>query len=196
MTIEFIGFTADSRIVGSIPLADDRLSDMLNSVGRVVIRNASVEDIDLGHQDDGPMVVPCGELLVVVGTGRRGLDSRRRRTVVRRVQVGLGRYIVTGNLHIAPGARISSADDDLDALLVGRDLLVPLTDAAIRYTRAGARHTEQWDAVLINRVEVEWIKAVDAGDDGAAADDEDVPAEDDSTGKTRYAKDFTRTVAD
>jgi hypothetical protein len=193
MAIEFIGFTADSRIVGSIPLADDRLSDMLNSVGRVVIRNASVEDIDLGHSDDGPIVVPCGELLVVVGTGRRGLDSRRRRTVVRRVRVGLGRYIVSGSLHVAPDARIPSADDDLDALLVGRDLLIPLTEASIRYDRGGTRHTEEWDTLLINRVRALWIKALD---DDEEDDDDEEGDEDEGPAKSRYVKDFTGSVAE
>ena len=32
MPVDLIAFTADRRITGSIPLADDRLSDMLNSV--------------------------------------------------------------------------------------------------------------------------------------------------------------------
>src|SRR2546426_11492958 len=45
MPVDLIAFTADRRITGSIPLADDRLSDMLNSVPRVVIRGATVTDL-------------------------------------------------------------------------------------------------------------------------------------------------------
>ena len=45
MPVELIAFTADCRIRGVIPLADDRLSDMLNSVSRVVIRGAVIEDL-------------------------------------------------------------------------------------------------------------------------------------------------------
>jgi hypothetical protein len=196
MAIQFIGFTADSRVVGSIPLADDRLSDMLNSVGRVVVRDAATEDIDLGPQEDGPVVIPVGELLAVVGTGRRGIEARRRRTLVRHVQIGLGRYVVSGNLHVSAEAHAASLDGDLDALLVGRDLLVALTEASIRYDRAGTRHTEEWDTLLINRVRALWIKALDE-DDEDDQEDEDGPAEEEEgPSRTRYVKDFTGSVAE
>ena len=45
MPIEFVGFTSDRRITAMIPLADDRLSDMLNSVTRIVLRDAVVGDL-------------------------------------------------------------------------------------------------------------------------------------------------------
>jgi hypothetical protein len=194
MAIQFIGFTADSRVVGTIPLADDRLSDMLNSVGRVVVRDASTEDIDLGPQEDGPVVIPVGELLAVVGTGRRGIESRRRRTLTRYVQIGLGRYVVAGYIHVAPEVHAASLDGDLDALLVGRDLLVPLTAASIRYDRGGARHTEEWDTLLINRVRALWIKALDEDDE--ENDDDEEGDEEEAPVTTRYVKDFTGSVAE
>jgi hypothetical protein len=194
MAIQFIGFTADARIVGSIPLADDRLSDMLNSVGRVVVRDASTEDIDLGPQEDGPVVIPVGDLLAVVGTGRRGLATRRRRTLVRHVQLGLGRYIVSGNIHVPPEVHAASLNGELDALLAGRDLLVPLTEASIRYNRGGTRHTEEWDTLLVNRVRALWIKALDEDEDDD--DDEDDGDEEEGPVKTRYVKDFTGSVAE
>jgi hypothetical protein len=193
MPIEFIGFTADSRIVGMIPLADDRLSDMLNSVGRVVVRDATVEDIDLGPQDGGPAMIATGELLVVVATGRRGVESRRRRTLKRYLQFGLGRYTVSGNLHVAPEAHAASLGGDLDALLVGRDLLVPLTEATIRYNRGREKHTEEWDTVLVNRVRAQWMKALDDGEEIEEDDDE---LEEEHPVVTRYVKDFTGSVAD
>jgi hypothetical protein len=197
MAIQFIGFTADSRVVGSIPLADDRLSDMLNSVGRVVVRDASTEDIDLGPQEDGPVVIPVGELLAVVGTGRRGIEARRRRTLVRRVQIGLGRYVVSGDIHVSPEAHAASLDGDLDALLVGRDLLVALTDASIRYYRAGTRHTEEWDTLLINRVRALWIKALDEDDDDEEEDEDGAETEEqDGPSRTRFVKDFTGSVVE
>jgi hypothetical protein len=194
MAIQFIGFTADARIVGSIPLADDRLSDMLNSVGRVVVRDASTEDIDLGPQEDGPVVIPVGDLLAVVGTGRRGLPTRRRRTLVRHVQLGLGRYVVSGNIHVAPEVHAASLNGELDTLLAGRDLLVPLTEASIRYNRGGTRHTEEWDTLLVNRVRALWIKALDEDDEDD--DDEDDGGEEEGPVKTRYVKDFTGSVAE
>jgi len=40
MPIDFIAFTSDRRLSGRIMLADDRLSDMLNAVPRLVVRDA------------------------------------------------------------------------------------------------------------------------------------------------------------
>ena len=193
MAIEFIGFTADSRIVGTLPLTDDRLSDMLNSVGRIVVRSASVEDIDLGPQEDAQAVVPTAELLIVVGTGRRGIDARRRRTQTRYVQIGLGRYTVSGDIHVTNDAYASSLDGHLEALLVGRDMLVPLTEAVVRYNRGGEKVSEEWDTVLINRIAAQWIKPLDEDDEDE--DDEDEVVEEGPI-KTRYVKDFTGTVAE
>ena len=193
MAIEFIGFTADSRIVGTIPLADDRLSDMLNSVARVVVRNASVEDIDLGPQEDAQAVIPTPELLIVVGNGRRGVETRRRRTLTRYVQIGLGRYTVSGDIHVSSEAHAASMQGQLEALLVNRDMLVPLTEAIVRYNRGGEKVEEEYDTILINRVAAQWIKALDGDEDEEDEDDEVV---DEGPVKTRYVKDFTGTVAD
>jgi hypothetical protein len=193
MAIEFIGFTADSRIVGTIPLTDDRLSDMLNSVGRIVVRNASIEDIDLGPQEDGQAIVPTTELLIVVGTGRRGVDARRRRMQTRYVQIGLGRYTVSGDIHVGNDAYAASLEGHLEALLVGRDMLVPLTDAVVRYNRGGEKVSEEWDTILINRIAAQWIKPLDEDDEDE--DDEDEVVEEGPI-KTRYVKDFTGTVAE
>lgn len=192
MAIAFVGFTADSRIVGTIPLADDRLSDMLNSVARVVIRDASVEDVDLGPLEGGAVMVPCGEFLAVVATGRRGFEGRRRRTEVRHVQLGLGRYTVTGNIHVNPEAHDDVLAGRLDALLVGPDLLIPVTEATIRYSRAGKPCKERWETLLINRARAAWIKPADE-------DEPDEPAEEiveETPARTRYVKDFTGSVAD
>ena len=47
--MEFIGFTSGRRISASLPLADDRLSDMLNAVARLVLRDATVVDLGDGR---------------------------------------------------------------------------------------------------------------------------------------------------
>ena len=193
MAIDFVGFTSDRRIVGTIPLADDRLSDMLNSVARVVIRDAEVEDVDTGPEEGGDVMVPCGELLVVGGTGRRGLESRRRRTQMRKVQIGLGRYTVTGSIHVLPEINQAALEGEPYALLQGRDLLVPLTDAKVRYLRAGKPYVEQWETVLINRARVSSIRAVEPDEVEEAEVEEEL---EEGPVKTRYVKDFTGTVAE
>ena len=45
MPVDLILFTVDRRISGAIPLADDRVSDMLNSVPRIVMRGAVIENL-------------------------------------------------------------------------------------------------------------------------------------------------------
>jgi len=194
MAIDFVGFTGECRIVGAIPLADDRLSDMLNSVARVVVRNARVEQIDTGRTDASDVTVPCGEFLAVVGTGRRGMESQRRRTLRRKVRMGLGRYVVCGYLHVLPAAHAESLDGGPEALLVGRDLLVPLTEATIGYDRAGKAHEETWDTLLVNRARASWIEsAADEDDDGPLSSVVEPRA---AAHRARYVKDFTGTVAD
>ena len=194
MAIEFIGFTADCRIAGSIPLADDRLSDMLNSVARVVIRGARIDDLIEGASA-GPfeLPIPCGEFLVVAGTGRRGVESRRRRTLRRGVRIGLGRYVVTGFLHVPPSAHAASELGAGDDLLAGRDLLVPLTEATLTYDRRDQPVEEAWDALLVNRARASWIELVD-DEPPPLADEPPAPLTQRTRG--RYVKDFTGTVAD
>jgi hypothetical protein len=190
MAIEFVGFTADHRVTGQIPLADDRLSDMLNSVARVVVRGAKTAEIDSGRTEAGDVVVPCGEFLVVAGTGRRGVESQRRRTLTRRVRMGLGRYVVTGFLHVLPSMHQASLGGRPDELLVGRDLLVPLTEATITYEGAGAQTEEAWQTLLVNRARANWIEAEDEEPELVADAPEDA---EERLARSKYAKDFTGT---
>jgi hypothetical protein len=195
MAIEFIGFTDVCRIAGAMPLADDRLSDMLNSVARVVVRNVDVEEIDGGRAERlDHVTVPTGEFLAVVGSGRRGLESQRRKTLKRRVRMGLGRYSVSGYLHVLETAHTESLNGRPDALLVGRDLLVPLTEATIGYDRAGENREESWETILINRSRVSWIEAADDHDE-EPPDGRDSEARDAAI-RSRFVKDFTGSVAD
>ncbi len=192
MAIDFMGYTADCVVKGSIPLADDRLSDMLNSVARIVVRGAVVEDLIVGgHAGPIDLPVPCGEFLVVVGTGRRGVESQRRRTLRRAVKVGLGRFVASGFLHVEPAAHAQSLSGSPDALLVGRDLLVPLTDAVLTYDRHDGAVEERHETILINRARASWIDAVD---DEPEVDEPGATS--DASTRTRYVKDFTGTVAD
>jgi hypothetical protein len=195
MTIDFIAFTSDRRLTGRIMLADDRLSDMLNSVARVVVRNVNVEEIDGGRTERlDNVTVPTGEFLAVVASGRRGLESQRRKTLKRRVRMGLGRYSVSGYLHVLETAHAESLNGRLDALLNGRDMLVPLTEATIGYARDGENREESWETILINRSRVAWIEAAD-DDQQEPPDAGDAEARDAAI-RARFVKDFTGSVAD
>jgi len=165
MAIEFVGFTADHRITGRLPLADDRLSDMLNAVARVVIRGAACEEIDTGRILDGDIMIAVGDLLVVVANGRRGIQSQRKRTGTRHIRVGLARYVVDGQLHTPLDSGGPAGAGDLEEVLAGRDLLVPLTGASVTYDRAGRLFEEAGETLLVNRALVRWFESGTPADD-------------------------------
>jgi len=169
MPVELIVFTADCRIRGAIPLADDRVSDMLNSVARVVIRGAVIEDLlDDAPSETADVTVAIGSIVAVLVAGRRGMETRRRRTETRRARIGLTRFVVSGSLHIPAGATHLTASADPAVVLAGRDVLVALTDATITYDRADTPTTEQFETILVNRSHARWIdlNAATVDDDG------------------------------
>ena len=168
MPVDLIAFTADLRIRGAIPLADDRLSDMLNSVARVVVRGAVVDDLVYGGPEEtADLTLPIGSIVAVLATGRRGVETRRRRTVVHRARVGLARYVVSGLLHVPVGGDGTATSSDPAIVLAGRDLLVPLTEARITYDRVDASTSEAAETILNNRSHAKWIDLDEAaGDDG------------------------------
>ena len=190
MPIDFLAFTSDRRISGRIMLADDRLSDMLNAVARLVIRDAQVEEL---NDERGPrpadVTIAIGEMLVVVGSGPRGNEHLRKRWLKRRATLGIGRFVVEGDLgHPSDEPLPESADPAV--VLGGRDLLVALTDAAVTYDRLGTPVTETFPTVLINRARTTWIdlQSTVFVDDSAAVAGE--------PGRVRYVKDFTNSVAE
>ena len=188
MPVELIAFTADRRIHGAIPLADDRLSDMLNSVPRIVLRGAVIESL----VSDQPartadLTLAIGSIVAVLVAGRRGSDARRRRTEVHRASVGLARFVVSGSLHVPAGARERLASGDPALVLAGRDMLVALTDATITYDKADTAMSETCEAILVNRAHATWLDLDDAADGGGSRlADEAAPVY-----HASYVKDFT-----
>jgi hypothetical protein len=187
MPVALTVFTGDRRIRGAIPLTDDRLSDMLNSVQRIVLRGAEVCDLANGMPPQAADVtLAIGSIAVVLSTGRRGVETRRRKTDVHRVRLGIDRYIVTGSLHVPAGFVVDAASRLPSAVLAGRDLLVPLTDATVVYEVGGERVRESAETVLINRSQAIWIDV----DDGSSGDF-DAIEEKPKVYHAAMAKDFT-----
>jgi len=187
MPVELIVFTADRRIRGQIPLADDRVSDMLNSVPRVVIRGAEVVDVVRGGPSQvADVTVAVGSIVAVLASGRRGLETMRRRTDLHKARLGLVRYTVSGWLHVTPGTSPEPRSREPAVVLAGRDVLVPLTEATIADEQGGHVVSEQFETILVNRTQATWIDL----DDFAGGDDEPV-----NDGPKVYhaamAKDFT-----
>jgi hypothetical protein len=191
MPIDFLAFTADRRINGRIMLADDRLSDMLNAVSRLVIRDANVDEL---VADSTPrladVTIAIGEMLVVVGSGPRGSERLRKRWLKRRASLGIGRFVVEGDLGY-PNDTTLPVSSDPAVVLANRDLLVALTDATVTYERSGVPVTEAFETVLVNRARAAWIDVAPAIFVEPAPEDENA-----GEGRTRYVKDFTNSVAE
>jgi hypothetical protein len=191
MPIDFIAFTSDRRISGRIMLSDNRLSDMLNAVPRLVIRDANVDEL---VEDRSPrladVTIVIGEMLVVVGSGPRGSEQLRRGMLKRRASLGLGRFVVEGDLGYPNDSTLPESSDPA-VVLANRDLLVPLTDATVTYDRSGTAVAESFETLLVNRSRAAWIDVAPAiFVDESPRDDVAEP------GRTRYVKDFTNSVAE
>jgi hypothetical protein len=187
MPVDLTAFTGDRRIQGAIPLTDDRLSDMLNSVQRIVLRGAEVRDLANGMPPQtADVTLTIGSITVVLSNGRRGVETRRRKTDVHRVRMGIDRYIVAGSLHVPAGWAVDASARHPSAVLAGRDLLVPLTDGTIVYELDGHQVRESAETILINRSQAIWIDI----DDGSS-DDFDATEEKPKVYHAAMAKDFT-----
>jgi hypothetical protein len=190
MPIDFLAFTSDRKISGRIMLADDRLSDMLNAVTRLVIRDATVDEL---NDDRAPrladVTIAVGEMLVVVGTGPRGSEQLRKKWLKRRASVGVGRFVIDGDLGY-PGDEALPESDDPAVVLANRDLLVPMTDATVTYDRLGTSVEESFETILFNRSRAGWIELAQEVFLDELSDDAT------TVRRTRYVKDFTNSVAE
>jgi hypothetical protein len=190
MPVDLIAFTADRRIHGAIPLADDRVSDMLNSVPRVVIRGALIEDLVAGNPPEtADLTLAVGSIVAVLVSGGRGVDSRKRKTELHRARIGLTRFVVSGTLHVPAGSAEHLASSNPTLVLAGRDILVPLTDATITYDRVDVTTTERFETILVNRAHVTWIDL-----DAAAGADDGQLVERQPVYHAAIVKDYSRTT--
>jgi hypothetical protein len=109
------------------------------------------------------------------------------------VSLGLGRYTVSGCLHVDPSEGDFPKRCDPASILAGRDVLVAVTDASISYDCVNVKTTETHDTILVNRARTNWIEV--QPEEESDGDDADA-VEDAADTRTRYVKDFTGTVAD
>lgn len=156
--LDFMGFAGDCQIFGRLTMIGDRLTDMLNGQEQFRLRDVVLESLVDGHRVELAVLhVERSELYAAIAAGPQGIQDRRIRTEAIRMQIGLGPYLVLGTLHSAPGA------DPLSSVLY-RSPMVPLTDATIAFTRAGAVEALDAATLIVNREHAEWIQP--AADEG------------------------------
>ena len=132
------------------------------------------------------VTLSIGSITVVLSNGRRGVETRRRKTDEHRIRLGIDRYIISGSLHVPSGFVVDTASRHPSAVFAGRDLLVPLTDGTMTYELNGELVREPAETVLINRSQAIWIDI----DDGSS-DDFDAVQEKPKVYHAAMAKDFT-----
>lgn len=140
---QLVAWAGDCMVRGVVELGDGRLSDQANELDVMTFYAATLRALDDGHEvavDE--LEVERSELHVIEVQGRRGDPVRRRRTIVERVTVDVGPFVVTGNLHRPPSTQPLAA-------LSGWARFVPMTDALV-----GLRERDDQvarEVVLVNR---------------------------------------------
>ena len=152
MIVAFKGYGVDFIVVGRVELTASRLTDMVNEVETIALRDVVLE----GLHDMARVAVPDysirrDELLAVNGTGPRGATNRRIPTTGHRVQAQIGPYNVLGRLH-------TTAGDSIHDRLTSRGPMLPLTDATIAYVIGGILEVRDVPTILINRDLVSWVR--------------------------------------
>jgi hypothetical protein len=161
MGIEFAGYAGDCRVFGRVASLGERLTDLLNAGERITVRDVRLESLEDGHPVTMPdLVLELADLHAVIGHGPRGLRVQRIRTEEHRLRLGVGPYVILGDLHTPP-------DRDPIGDVLRRPSMVPLTNATIAYQFAGQAHAEDVGTIIVNRLQTEWIAP--AVDDQAEA---------------------------
>lgn len=147
MREQLVAWAEDCRVRGEVELEEGRLSDQINQGDLMTFHAATLESIDDGHEvalDE--LEVERRELHLVEVEGRQGDPTRRLRTIEELVELELGPFKVTGNLHRSPSAQPLAA-------LTRWTRFVPVTDAQVRVTGRGGDPLRM-DVVLVNRERV------------------------------------------
>ena len=116
-----------------------------------------LEDVLATHLPEGrtrvmrEMVIRRSELYLVHAGGPRGDRARRTPTVPRGIIVKCGPYLVTGDVHSAPGI-------DPLRFFGRRGAMVPLTDAIVDFPGPRGRVQESGEVVVVNRDLVDWVR--------------------------------------
>lgn len=144
MREQMVAWAGDCIVRGSVELGEGRISDQVNELDVVTFFDVTLRALDDGHEVQmDELDVDRSELHVIEVQGRRGDPVRRLRTVEEHVEVELGPFVITGNLHRPPNTQPLAA-------LYRWARFVPMTDAVVGLRdREGDRVAQP--VVLVNR---------------------------------------------
>jgi len=157
-TVELTVYADDSVVFGRLPLTADRVTDLMNDGTEFEFTDTYLQSLDDSH---GllvrTVVVARAEIFAVAVAGPRGDPSRRTRTRPIPVELRVGRYDVSGNIHVVPGT-------DPIVGFRRRKVMVPLTEATIAFDGPGGRTISRFGTVLVNRELTAWIAPASRSD--------------------------------
>ena len=156
--VELTIFSGDSLAHGQLALSARRVTDLMNDHEAFEFVDTSLKSLDDGHHLTVPAVtIAREEIFAVAVSGPRGDPVRRTRTRAMPIELHIGRYDVTGNIHAMPGT-------DPIASFRRRKVMVPLTEATIEYDSSAGRIRSHFNTILINSLLVDWIAAATRSD--------------------------------
>lgn len=149
--VELTVFSGDSLAFGQLAFAADRVTDLMNDHDTFEFVDTTLQSLDDGHGlSAGDVTIAREEIFAVAVSGPRGDPKRRTRTRPIPVELQLGRYDVSGNIHVVPGT-------DPIIGFRRRRVMVPLTEATIEYDSAEGRVRSRFETILVNRLLADWI---------------------------------------
>ncbi len=179
--VEFRAFAGDCTVEAKVTMFGERLTDFLNGQERFRVHHVTFQSLDDGRiVKEDSISLERDDLLAVVASGPRGAESQRVPREEARLRLSIGPYLILGRLHVGPGA-----DPMKDVLQ--REPMIPLTNATIAYSVAGAIEAHDVGTLIVNRHQVDWIAAT--GDEASIFPDATIR----SPYTLNLSKDFTGT---
>jgi hypothetical protein len=149
--VELTVYAGDSVAFGWLALTADRVTDLMNDRTEFEFVDTFLQSLDDSHGlQVRTVVVARTEIFAVAVAGPRGDPTRRTRTRPMPVEVHVGRYDVSGNIHVVPGT-------DPIIGFRRRRMMVPLTEATIEFDSPNGRQHSRSGTILVNRDLTEWI---------------------------------------
>ena len=143
--VEVTFYADDSVAFGHLALTADRLTELMNDRVEFDLVDAFLVSLDDGHEVSvGTVGVSRDEICAVGVTGPRGDPARKVPTHVFPVELRLGPYDVSGNIHVHPGT-------DPITVFRRRRVMVPLTEATIEFDSPDGRRRSRFGTILVNR---------------------------------------------
>jgi hypothetical protein len=149
--VELTVYAGDSVAFGRLALTADRVTDLMNERTEFEFVDTFVQSLDDSHGlQVRTVVVARTEIFAVAVAGPRGDPTRRTRTRPMPVEVHVGRYDVSGNIHVVPGT-------DPIIGFRRRRMMIPLTEATIEFDAPDGRQHSRSGTILVNRDLTDWI---------------------------------------